>query len=369
MPTVTAGASFSLTVRAVDQFGNTATDYTGTVHFTSSDGSATLPANYTFTAGDGGIHTFTGVILRTAGTQTITVNDTVKGSLLATTSVTVSPAATNHFSLSAPATVTAGTPFSVTVTALDAFNNLASGYTGTVQFSSSDNQSMLPANYTFTVGDGGAHTFANGVTLIRAGSQTVTATDTVNISINGSAAVSVVAAPAVSFAIAAPAGVSSGTPFDVTITALDSYGNTDVNYQGTVTFSTSDSDPGVVLPADYTFTATDAGMHTFAGGVTLITPGDQTISATDSVSGATGSATVMVSGGAAAPPGGGAYGPWTPAIKPDITPTGSVRSSWQIAMLDRVFARVRGEEATFALFRYRQNGLADLFAASEEVIG
>jgi adhesin/invasin len=64
-----------------------------------------------------------------------------------------------------------------------------------------------------------------------------------------------------------------------------------------VTFSTSDTDPGIVLPADYTFTAADAGVHTFPGGATLITSGDQTVTTTDTVSGITGSVTVTVGPG------------------------------------------------------------------------
>ena len=99
---------------------------------------------------------------------------------------------------------------------------------------------------------------------------------------------------AVYFALAAPANVAPGTSFDVTITALDPYGITAVNYQGTVTFSTSDTDPGIVLPVDYTFTAADAGVHTFTGGVNLITPGAQTITATDTASGITHTVTVTV---------------------------------------------------------------------------
>ena len=64
----TAGAAHNVTVTADDAFGNTATGYLGTVHFTSSDGLAVLPGNYTFTAGDAGAHTFTnGVTLKTAG--------------------------------------------------------------------------------------------------------------------------------------------------------------------------------------------------------------------------------------------------------------------------------------------------------------
>jgi hypothetical protein len=97
---------------------------------------------------------------------------------------------------------------------------------------------------------------------------------------------------AVFYAIAAPASVPSGTAFDLKVTAADPYGTIDRNYQGTVTFSTSDTDPGVVLPADYTFTADDAGVHRFSGGVTLSMPGDQTITVTDAASGITRTATI-----------------------------------------------------------------------------
>jgi streptogramin lyase len=97
----------------------------------------------------------------------------------------------------------------------------------------------------------------------------------------------------------APTAVS-GTPFDITITALDPNGNVDTNYQGTMTFSTTDPDQGVVLPADYTFTTGvggDNGVHTFAGGVVLMTAGSQTLTSTDTVSGVTGSATIIVGAG------------------------------------------------------------------------
>jgi hypothetical protein len=99
---------------------------------------------------------------------------------------------------------------------------------------------------------------------------------------------------AVFYALAAPASVPAGTAFDLTITAADPYGNIDVNYQGTVTFSTSDTDPGIVLPSDYTFTADDRGVHTLPGAVTLSTPGDQTITGTDTASGITRTVTVTV---------------------------------------------------------------------------
>ena len=50
------GASFTTTVVAKDTYGNTTPAYTGTVHFTSSDGQAVLPSDYPFVAGDAGSH-------------------------------------------------------------------------------------------------------------------------------------------------------------------------------------------------------------------------------------------------------------------------------------------------------------------------
>jgi hypothetical protein len=109
-------------------------------------------------------------------------------------------------------------------------------------------------------------------------------------------------ASATGFVLTAPATATAGTPFDLTVKAVDPFGQTALGYTGTVTFATTDPDPGVVLPADYTFTPADQGTHTFGGGVTLMTPGDQTMTATDT-SDATvaSSATVMVTGGGGAP--------------------------------------------------------------------
>jgi hypothetical protein len=182
-----AGTAFSFTVTALDQFNNTATGYAGTVHFTSSDPQATLPADSTLTNGTG---TFTAT-LRTAGSQTITGTDTGNGSITGTSNaIVVSPAAATHFALSAPASVAGGAAFSFTVTALDPFNNVATGYAGTVHFTSSDAHAILPADSTLMNGVG---TFS--ATLKTAGNQTLTASDIVNSAITGSATISSTAVP------------------------------------------------------------------------------------------------------------------------------------------------------------------------------
>ena len=182
-PTETAGTALNITVTALDQYGNTATDYTGTVQFTSSDGQASLPPNSTLTNGTGNFS----VTLKTAGNQTISVTDTTNSNLTSTTNtISVSPATAAQFAISAPYYVSIGVPFSITVTALDAYNNIATGYTGTVQFTTTDKGTgvVLPSNYTFTSGDAGVYTFSD-VTLETAGTQTLTATDTANNQIQG----------------------------------------------------------------------------------------------------------------------------------------------------------------------------------------
>src|SRR5262249_26324926 len=76
-------------------------------------------------------------------------------------------------------------PFSFIVTALDQFNNTATGYNGVVKFTTSDSLGTLPGNYTFTGADAGVHTFTNGAALRSNGNQTITATDNGNSSIIG----------------------------------------------------------------------------------------------------------------------------------------------------------------------------------------
>ena len=84
-----------MTVSAVDAFNNVATTYRGTVHFTTTDtgSGVVLPADYTFTAGDNGTHTFSGVAWATAGSQTVTATDTTTNSVNGTSgTITLSPA-------------------------------------------------------------------------------------------------------------------------------------------------------------------------------------------------------------------------------------------------------------------------------------
>jgi len=284
---VSAGSAFTFTVTALDQNNNTATSYNGTIHFSSSDGAASLPGNSALTNGTA---TFSAT-LSTVGAQTITATDTLNSSITGTSgdiAVSVSGAAT-HFSVSAPSSVSAGSAFTFTVTALDQNNNTATSYSGTVHFTSSDPEATLPANATLTNGTG-----SFSATLATVGNQTITATDTVTASLTGTSGSIAVSASgaATHFVVSAPPTADAGSPFSFTVTALDQYNNPVTSYGGTVHFTSTDS--SATLPADTKLTN---GTGSFTA--TLNRRGNQTITATDtvdsSVRGTSGNIAVSVS--------------------------------------------------------------------------
>jgi uncharacterized delta-60 repeat protein len=179
----TAGVTQTITVTAEDASGNPNLGYTGTIHFTSSDPQAGLPADYTFTAADKGVHTFT-VTLKTAGFQSVNVTDVSTGYSGGDGAITINPAAATSFVVSGfPTSIIQGTAATFTVTAMDPYGNVATGYTGTVKFSSSDPLASLPGNYTFTAADAGTHTFS--ATLNTVGTESLTVTDILDTSITG----------------------------------------------------------------------------------------------------------------------------------------------------------------------------------------
>ena len=85
---VLAGVAANAVVTAKDASGNTATGYTGTVHFTATDPAAALPPDYTFVSADAGSHTFP-VTLKTAGSVVVTATDVANTSITGNQAVTV----------------------------------------------------------------------------------------------------------------------------------------------------------------------------------------------------------------------------------------------------------------------------------------
>ncbi|TNF27308.1 MAG: hypothetical protein EP329_19680 [Deltaproteobacteria bacterium] len=285
--TVTAGDALSVTLTAYDAYDNVLASYAGAVSFSATDPDATLPAEFTFGAGDAGTHTFDGIVLRTAGAQTVTVSD-ASGATLATVEVTVESAAAASFGVAGlPETVTAGAATSLTVSARDAFGNVATDYVGTVTFGVDDGAATVPADHAFVAADAGAFTTTELV-LRTAGSRTVTVGDG---TLSGSAAVTVVHADAAALVVeASPAPFTAGAPFSITVTVVDAFGNVVTDFAGTVGLTSSD--PLATLPSAYTFSPSDQGVHVFTG-VTLVSSGEHTVSASSSTGASVGGAVAV----------------------------------------------------------------------------
>src|SRR5206468_2320386 len=125
---------------ALDGFDNVAAAYTGTAHFTSSDGRAALPADTVFAPDDAGVKSFT-VAFGTAGPQTVAAADGAIAGSSAMVMVHAGSAAQISFSAMA-ATATAGQTLATTAAVQDAQGNTVTGYAGTVHFTSSDAQAV-----------------------------------------------------------------------------------------------------------------------------------------------------------------------------------------------------------------------------------
>ncbi len=123
------------------------------------------------------------------------------------------------FKLTAPASAVTGTAFNLTVTAQDASGNTDTAYTGTIHFTSTDNQATLPTDYTFVAGDNGTHTFS--LTLRTPGNQAITVTDTANSTLNGSTVVLVTTPPpgTITAVDGTPQSASVGTAFTTRLKA------------------------------------------------------------------------------------------------------------------------------------------------------
>jgi len=277
-PSLTAGTDFTASVLALDEYGNIATTYAGTVTFSSTDPKAVLPLTYTFGSGDAGLHVFSGLLMRTSGSYQVCVHD---GMVQSCATVNVLPGPIDKFALIGVASPSSACEAqAVTVTALDFFGNIVIGYTGGVTFTISDTLATIPSPYTFNQGDAGVHKFVPGVTFRSLGQRTLRVYDSGNPGIFGEVSVQVVPGPAASLELSGlPLTMVAGEPQTVTVSAWDACGYIASGYSGTVRFVSSD--PQAVLPPDYTFTAPDAGIHSFVAGVTMSSIGLQTVSVSD----------------------------------------------------------------------------------------
>ncbi|WP_434388557.1 S8 family serine peptidase [Melittangium boletus] len=158
---VSPNVAIPLTVTALDASGNTATSYTGSAAFTSSDAQAVLPSPRAFSSGVASVS----VTFKTAGVQSLTVTDTARPGLSggASTTVVSNPATRLVFTVQ-PATTAAGQPISpaVKVGLLDASGNPVTAGNPSITLAVASNPSggTLSGTTTVSAVDGVA-TFSN----------------------------------------------------------------------------------------------------------------------------------------------------------------------------------------------------------------
>lgn len=237
--TVNTGFAAPLVALVTDSAGNPLQGASVTFTAPGSGASAGFASSATVTTNASGLATSPALTANTVA-GSYSVNAATPGvATPATFSLGNTPGAATHFAVNIPANSVAGVSVNATVTALDQFNNIATGYAGTVTLSSTDGAAILPANGTLT---NGARTFA--VTFRTGGNQTVTATDTVASSITGASAASAVSPRA-----------------DLAVIVIDSVDPVDAGSNLTYTITVTNSGPSAAesvqlastLPAGTTF--------------------------------------------------------------------------------------------------------------------
>jgi len=282
-----AGTAGSITVLAQDGSGNTITNYTGTIHFTSSDRQAVLPSDYTFVGSDNGTHTFN-VTLKTADSQSITATDTLINTITGTQSnITINPAAASQVTvetgqngngITVPTqNVTSGSTITVFAITRDPYGNFISNVAGI--------WSLI--NKTGGIVDSDLLPSSDNKSAVFTGNKMGTVVINVisgNLSPVDSGTLTVISGPLTKFNVSGYSSPSiAGVPGNITLTAQDASGNIKTSFTGTIHFTSSD--PQASLPADYTFVGSDNGTHTFVAA--LKTAGSQSITATYTLTNAT----------------------------------------------------------------------------------
>jgi hypothetical protein len=233
--------------------GSPITSYTAT----ASDGSSCVTTTLTCT--------ITGLTNGTTYTVAVTATNAIGSSNSSWTPVSVTPTGpvqTGVVKLAITAashTSVAGSPVTVTVSALDKKGKLVKGYTGTVHFSGTDLRGSLPTDYTFTATDGGSHAFS--VSLATAGAQAITAND-------GSLttkrwAISVKAGPALGLIVTGPDSATAGVSQHYRVLAIDAYNNVATGCTDTMAVHSTDAALSTPTPSIALVRGTRAFTATF----------------------------------------------------------------------------------------------------------
>jgi Invasin, domain 3/Bacterial Ig-like domain (group 1)/Cadherin-like domain len=308
----TAGSTFTVTVQAKNASNGDITSDNTTAVTLTSNGSLQVDANNDGTFGDtsgtlsSGAFTFH---VKDTKAESITLTAQDLAAHTGTAPVTINAAAATQLIVTLPGQTftsgsgnsgtvtaqTAGTVFNVTLEAVDAFNNLDTTFAGTGKTVAYSGPGGSASTYTTTVNfSGGVSTTTLATTLTKAETTTLTATDagdsltgvaSSSLTVNAGTATKLqmilpgqTAAPGTAAGGTGLTGTPStelgGSPFTVTVNAVDANWNVNPGIADTVHLASSDL--AATLPSD---TALVSGTKNLS--VTLATTGSQTLTASD----------------------------------------------------------------------------------------
>jgi hypothetical protein len=253
-PSVSVAASTAtVTIKAYDAYQNPALSYQGSVVVTSTDAAATVPL--TPVPASAGTATAS-VTLRTSGVQSLSAKDAANAALQGSQGgLSVNANVVTHLKLqnfASPAT--AGSSQIFALYAQDAYNNVATGYRGTVAFSSNDANATVPPVTVFSAAQAGK--LDATATLYRATtSASLQASDTVFGFITGTQY---------------PIVVLPGSPNALlsTLTASPNQVSSDGNTQATLSLHAVDSYNNDLTGLPVSFSSSASGQFSPTSGVT-----------------------------------------------------------------------------------------------------
>jgi uncharacterized repeat protein (TIGR02543 family) len=279
-----AGASVEITVQAQDDFGNVDTTFTGTVNLVAT-GSLPRPVPETLTPG--GIVTFINgqgtitIIDTKAETVTLSLNSpSVPLDVSSTKNQTFTPGVFNYFTMdSISSSPSAGINFPIVITAKDINGNIDTSFIGTVDFTTTAGDISPLISNNFISGILNQNIYVTGAGT----GKTITATKTSDIQYVTSGPFDVTGGTVSSFDVESSGGgnitlKTINVPFDIKITAKDSYGNIATGFNGSVNITSTGS---LASGGGGTSSFTEGILTTHS--VTISNSGSFTITATNTI--------------------------------------------------------------------------------------
>jgi len=275
--TQTAGTAFDVTVRAVDVCGNPATSYGGGATLSglaASPAPSSHGADYGALSWSGGVGTGKATAYRAGSGQQITATAVTKSGTSA--AFTVSPGPLDSFAFGSIGTQTAGTAFSVDLTAYDLYSNVKTDYSGPATLGGLANSPPLSdtaATYGGSGTNGSSVAFSSGVATTNVTAYLAVAGASLTITdgavSNASDPFEVLPAGLARFAfVAIGSPQTAGTGFSVTVRAFDTYDNAKTNYSGPATMGgLANSPPLSDTAATYGGSGTNGSSVAFSSGV------------------------------------------------------------------------------------------------------